>query len=193
MARRSRRSSPRRGSGSLAARALPDRSQRSPPRRAGAARGEALLFPELEGQYRHRAERRAPGVRQGGGLPLGRGRAAHGPGADPRRHLADSPPDRGALRRARDGSGARPRPQGRDGLDNARLYAHEHDVSETLQRSLLPSVFRSFPACASPPATNPAAPAWGWAATGTTCSPCPTARWAWRWGTSPAAACGRRA
>ncbi len=30
-------------------------------------------------------------------------------------------------------------------LDNARLYAHEHDVSETLQRSLLPESFPEFP------------------------------------------------
>ncbi|MFL5947894.1 MAG: SpoIIE family protein phosphatase [Gaiellaceae bacterium] len=30
-------------------------------------------------------------------------------------------------------------------LDNARLYAHEHDVSETLQRSLLPERFPEFP------------------------------------------------
>jgi PAS domain S-box-containing protein len=30
-------------------------------------------------------------------------------------------------------------------LDNARLYAHEHDVSETLQRSLLPETFPEFP------------------------------------------------
>jgi len=30
-------------------------------------------------------------------------------------------------------------------LDNARLYEHEHDVSETLQRSLLPEAFPEFP------------------------------------------------
>jgi PAS domain S-box-containing protein len=30
-------------------------------------------------------------------------------------------------------------------LDNSRLYAHEHDVSETLQRSLLPESFPEFP------------------------------------------------
>jgi PAS domain S-box-containing protein len=30
-------------------------------------------------------------------------------------------------------------------LDNARLYAHEHDVSETLQRSLLPETFPKIP------------------------------------------------
>ena len=184
MARRSPALEPATGSGSSscagATRSIP--AVATPSRRC-CARGSASL--SSRASTGHRAERRALAFARRWAT-LGRGRAAHGPGADPRRHLADSPPDRGALRRARDGSGARPRPQGpRWPRQRAPVRARARRLGDAPAQPAS-RAFSGVLACASPPATNPAAPAWGWAATGTTCSPCPTARWAWRWGTSPA-------
>ena len=61
-------------------------------------------------------------------------------------------------------------------VDNARLYSREHQVAEQLQRSLLPVLpevagldrFGAVPARARAARRS--------AATGTTCSRCPTAR-----------------
>ena len=105
-------------------------------------RGDAKLFRELEGQYRdiaqsdeHLAFARQIGYRSAVVAPLiARGRTL---GAislirhrTPERYGDDE------VELVRD--------MGRRAamaLDNARLYAHEHDVSETLQRSLLPEAF----------------------------------------------------
>ena len=54
---------------------------------------------------------------------------------------------------------------------NARLFQDRAHVAEVLQRSLLPDQQPGHPrASTSPPASSPAATAWTWGATSTTCS-----------------------
>jgi hypothetical protein len=81
---------------------------------------------------------------------------------------------------------------GRAGLavDNARLNETEHAAVITLQHSLCPPFPRSTD-CSWRRATSSASTATRWAATGTTCSRCPTARSASRWATSSGTTCGQ--
>ena len=73
-------------------------------------------------------------------------------------------------------------------IDNARLFARQRSVSETLQQSLLPERLPEIPAWRPPPTTSRAAPTSTSAATGTTSCSCPVAESGWPWATSSAGA-----
>ena len=109
-------------------------------------KGDAQLFRELEGRYgdiaqsdEHLAFAREVGYRSAVVAPLtARGRTLG----------AISLIRNKTVERYGDGEVELARDMGRRAamaLDNARLYAHEHDVSETLQRSLLPERFPKLP------------------------------------------------